>query len=175
MGEILGCIECGAPVSSKASNCPHCYTEYPLGVICLACCHILKESEAVKYESSNRLSMKYFHATCYQQVMHRSPTEVDSEAESIGISQETNRAQRKRKNRQSQATRAEFARQRQEVARLRAASGSGASQKIIQFLLLAIFAFLLWGVMLSLLFGDVGFVVGLVLAVLIAIPGLKQV
>lgn len=171
MGEILGCIECRAPVSSEASYCPHCYTEYPLGVICLACCQVLKESEACKYESSNGLSVKYFHASCYQQVMHRSPTEVDSVDESIASGRKSNRQQKKK---QSQATKAEFARQRQEIARLRAASGTGASQKIIQFLLLAIFAFLVWGVMLSLLFGDVGFIVGIVLAVLVAIPGLKQ-
>ncbi|MGE5657589.1 MAG: hypothetical protein ACM37W_13370 [Actinomycetota bacterium] len=171
MAERLGCMECGSPLSADTCQCPHCFTEYPLGVMCLACCQTLKESQAIKHESNHGLSVKYFHASCYEQVMHLNPKAVDAEQNEKG----RDRAKRKwQKNQAEMVARAEAERLRQALARQRGASGAQATTKIIQFLLLAIFAFLVWGVMLSLLFGDIGLVVGIVLAVLIAIPGLRQ-
>jgi DNA-directed RNA polymerase subunit RPC12/RpoP len=48
MATLLQCLECGNPVSSHASKCPRCSTQYPFGVKCIVCCEILKRSDALK-------------------------------------------------------------------------------------------------------------------------------
>lgn len=73
MATLLKCIECGRPVSSQASECPHCSTRYPLGVKCIVCCEHLKRSEAIKKTkeyggAENRISVKFFHRSCYERV-----------------------------------------------------------------------------------------------------------
>ncbi len=73
MTTLLQCLECDRTVSSQASRCPHCTTQYPFGVKCIVCCKHLKRSEAVKLSkeyggAENKVSVKFFHASCHNQV-----------------------------------------------------------------------------------------------------------
>lgn len=73
MPALLKCIECGSMVSSQASQCPRCTTNYPFGVKCVVCCQNLKRSEALKKTkeyggAENKTEVKFFHEACYQQV-----------------------------------------------------------------------------------------------------------
>jgi hypothetical protein len=73
MPTLLKCFECGGMVSSHASQCPRCTTNYPFGVSCVVCCQKLKRSEAYKKSkeyggAENKVEVKFFHQTCYQQV-----------------------------------------------------------------------------------------------------------
>lgn len=72
---LLKCIECGKPLSSQAAQCTHCQSRYPLGVKCIVCCQVLRRAEAIKIKkeyggAENRISVKFFHPDCYQQVGH---------------------------------------------------------------------------------------------------------
>jgi len=73
MATLLKCIECGGMVSSQASQCPRCTTNYPFGVKCIVCCQNLKRSGALKKTkeyggAENKIEVKFFHEACYQQV-----------------------------------------------------------------------------------------------------------
>lgn len=73
MANLLKCMECGGMVSSQASQCPRCTTNYPFGVKCVVCCQNLKRSEALKKTkeyggAENQIEVKFFHEACYQQV-----------------------------------------------------------------------------------------------------------
>jgi hypothetical protein len=73
MPTLLKCFECGGMVSSQASQCPRCTTNYPFGVKCVVCCQNLKRSEAFKKTKEyggeeNKIDVKFFHQSCYQQV-----------------------------------------------------------------------------------------------------------
>jgi|GEM_PF-2430152 len=70
MSQVLRCIECDQPIHAGTSDCPHCHTPHPFGVACVACCQVLKESQAIKHDSHNGLTIKYFHPSCFEQVMH---------------------------------------------------------------------------------------------------------
>jgi hypothetical protein len=73
MAILVSCFECGKTVSSQAPRCPHCRTNYPIGVKCTVCCQNLKRSEALKTTkeyggAENRVSVKFFHQSCHRQV-----------------------------------------------------------------------------------------------------------
>jgi F0F1-type ATP synthase assembly protein I len=73
MATLVKCIECGGLVSSQASQCPRCTTNYPLGVKCIVCSQTLKRSVAIKITkeyggAENRISIKFFHRDCHAQV-----------------------------------------------------------------------------------------------------------
>ncbi len=73
MATLVSCFECGKTVSSQAPRCPHCDTNYPIGVKCTVCCQLLKRSEALKIKkeyggAENRVSVKFFHQSCHRQV-----------------------------------------------------------------------------------------------------------
>jgi hypothetical protein len=77
MSQVLRCLECDKPIHAGTSDCPHCHTPHPFGVGCVACCQVLKESEAIKHDSHNGLTIKYFHPSCFEQVMHTVTKNVD--------------------------------------------------------------------------------------------------
>jgi hypothetical protein len=77
MSQVLRCIECDQPIHAGTSDCPHCHTPHPFGVACVACCQVLKESQAIKHDSHNGLTIKYFHPSCFEQVMHTVTKNVD--------------------------------------------------------------------------------------------------
>jgi hypothetical protein len=73
MAILVSCFECGKTVSSEAPRCPHCGSNYPIGVKCIVCCQNLKRSQAKKDKkeyggAENRVEIKFFHENCYQQV-----------------------------------------------------------------------------------------------------------
>ena len=73
MAILVSCFECGKTVSSEAPRCPHCRSNYPIGVKCIVCCQNLKRSQAKKDKkeyggAENRVVVKFFHENCYQQV-----------------------------------------------------------------------------------------------------------
>ncbi len=77
MSQVLRCIECDQPIHAGTSECPHCHTPHPFGVGCVACCQMLKESEAIKHDSHNGLTIKYFHPSCFEQVMQTVSKNID--------------------------------------------------------------------------------------------------
>lgn len=77
MSQVLRCIECDQPIHAGTSDCPHCHTPHPFGVGCVACCQVLKESEAIKHDSHNGLTIKYFHPSCFEQVMQTVTKNID--------------------------------------------------------------------------------------------------
>ncbi|MGL4375112.1 MAG: hypothetical protein ACRCT1_01630 [Microcoleaceae cyanobacterium] len=77
MSQVLRCIECDKPIHAGTSDCPHCHTPYPFGVGCVGCCQVIKESEAIKHDSHNGLTIKYFHPSCFEQVMQTITKNVD--------------------------------------------------------------------------------------------------
>jgi F0F1-type ATP synthase assembly protein I len=73
MAILVSCFECSKTVSSEAPRCPHCGTNYPIGVKCTVCCQNLRRSQAKKQQkefggAENRIEVKFFHESCYQQV-----------------------------------------------------------------------------------------------------------
>lgn len=73
MAILVSCLECGKNVSSEAPKCPHCKSNYPIGVKCVVCCQNLKRSQALKLQkeyggAENRISVKFFHPSCHRQV-----------------------------------------------------------------------------------------------------------
>lgn len=73
MATLVNCLECGKTVSSEAPRCPHCRTNYPIGVKCIVCCQNLKRSESLKITkeyggAENRVLVQFFHQSCHRKV-----------------------------------------------------------------------------------------------------------
>jgi hypothetical protein len=75
MAQLISCFECGKPVSSGASNCPHCKTSKVNGVDCGFCGIKLKYSQSVYL--SGYYGNGFAHAECVQKVtIEPEPVEV---------------------------------------------------------------------------------------------------
>jgi hypothetical protein len=66
MSTLKSCAECGKPVSSAASRCPHCGSN-PSFISCDCCKRDLKRSEAIVFSGKSTLS---FHSYCFQDRFH---------------------------------------------------------------------------------------------------------
>ncbi|MGB3237893.1 MAG: CFI-box-CTERM domain-containing protein [Geitlerinemataceae cyanobacterium] len=67
MSTLKSCAECGKPVSSAASRCPHCGSNpHPSFMSCDCCKGDLKSSEAIAFSGSGRgLRNLSFHSYCF--------------------------------------------------------------------------------------------------------------
>jgi hypothetical protein len=76
MAQLISCFECGKPVSSEASNCPHCNTSSVNGVDCGLCGIRLKSSQSV-FLTHYYAHSYHAHPECVQKVtIEPEPVEV---------------------------------------------------------------------------------------------------
>ncbi|HLO50888.1 MAG TPA: hypothetical protein VK211_20905 [Kamptonema sp.] len=172
MPELLRCIECSAPVSlDDDRECPHCHTEYPRGVVCLGCFETLKQSEAVKHQTSSSHSAKYFHASCYHKVIQPQIVDPGSSRENFDPHSTGKVYDQKSLD---ELVRADAKRAHKEDRRKRAERRAKVISKTLRFLLLGTIGFIFWGVILSLMFGEIGLVIAFVVTVLLTVEIMKE-
>ncbi|MEM9220204.1 MAG: hypothetical protein AAGD25_38490 [Cyanobacteria bacterium P01_F01_bin.150] len=65
--KLVDCVECKKAFSSLLETCPHCHTNYPLGVTCYWCQGSLPESSAFRFKSLVSYS-NFSHKACYEKL-----------------------------------------------------------------------------------------------------------
>lgn len=171
MPELLRCMECAAPLSLDDRECRHCHTEYPRGVVCLGCFETLKQSEAVKHQTNSTHSAKYFHASCYHKVMQPNIVDAGSSRENFDAHSTGKLYDQKSLN---ELVRADAKRAYKEDGRKRAERRARLISRTLRFFLLATIGFIFWGGILSLMFGEIGIVIGFIVTVLLTVEIMKE-
>ncbi|WP_449419697.1 hypothetical protein [Phormidium nigroviride] len=171
MPELLQCMECGAQLSSDAEECPHCHTEYPRGVVCLGCFETLKQSEAVKHETHNTHSTKYFHAACYHQVMK--PLILDSSFSRGNFTPSSIGKTYDRKTLNA-LIKADAKRVKKQNSRNRYEHLKKIVSKVFTILLLLIIEFIFWAIILNLMFGEIGLAIAFIVTILLTLVIVKE-
>lgn len=171
MAEQLRCMECATPLSSDASECPNCGSAFPRGVICLGCYQMMKQSEAVRHEAQNSVTPKYFHKVCYEKVTHP----YTKQTEPVGVTEPGNKRRKQQDFRNLEdilKAQAEFG--RKEEARKRKERRARAISKTLRFLFLATCGFIIWGLMLNFMFGEIGLLLAFIISVLFTVEIMRE-
>ena len=171
MPELLRCIECDAPITFDDHQCPHCYTEYPLGVICLGCFETLKQSTAVQHETHTKNSIKYFHPACYQKIMKPLSTSVHTVHEGFNNGKLRNGYDEKKLN---QLIREEEKLARRQYARNRVERLFKKFRRTLKFIIIAVFGLVFWGAILSYIFGEIGFLIAFIVTIVMTVQLMKD-
>ncbi|OCQ99280.1 hypothetical protein BCD67_08960 [Oscillatoriales cyanobacterium USR001] len=171
MPELLRCIECGTPVTLDDRECPHCHTEYPQGVVCLGCFETLKQSAAVQHETHTTHSVKYFHPACYQKIVQPLSPSVRSANQSFDSRTQVNSYDQKTLD---ALIKADAKRAQKEEERKRVERRAKVISRTLRFFFLGIIGFIFWGGILSLMFGEVGIIIGFIVAVLLTVEIMKE-
>jgi len=167
MPELLRCIECDTPITFHDHQCPHCYTEYPLGVICLGCFETLKQSAAVQHETHTTNSIKYFHPACYQKIMQPLSTSVHAVNEGFNNGNLGNSYDDEKKL--NQLIREEEKRARRQYSRNRVERFFKKFRRTLKFIIIAVFGFVFWGAILSYIFGEIGFFIAFIVTMIMTV------
>jgi hypothetical protein len=180
MPELLRCIECGTPITSHDHECPHCHTEYPLGVVCLGCFESLKQSTAVQHETHSTHSVKYFHASCYQKIMQPLSANARSVDESFNSGTRGNSDHRG--NSYNQKTLDKLIREEAKIANLQYSKNRlerliRKIRKTLKFIIVGVFGFIFWGAILSYIFGfgEIGLFMAFIVTLIVTVQFMKEV